>query len=87
MSQDELAITIAALVAWMLATAAIVFDCNLCAKLGQRWHAGHIPEVFDDGIGRRASRGTRALVVGCVRALDNAAELRLRSPQDSHKVG
>ena len=52
MSQDELAITIAALVAWMLATAAIVFDCNLCAKLGQRWHAGHIPEVFKHGIGQ-----------------------------------
>jgi hypothetical protein len=56
---------------------------NLPTKLGRRWHAGHIWKVFDGGgVGRRASHGTGALVVGCVRALGNAAEIQLRGAAD-----
>jgi len=83
MSQDELVIGIVVLAALGLATAAIVLDSNLHAKLGRLWHAGHIREIFDGGVGRRASHGTGALVVGCVRALGNASKLRLRSAAGS----
>src|SRR5215213_1909143 len=94
-SQDELVIAIVLLVTWGLATAAMVLDRNRHAKLGRRWHAGHIRKVFGGGVvgltsGRPSSlriRGftlrssLRSLYAGTV-ACEELLHHRLRRQED-----
>ena len=70
----------AAPIVWGFTMAALVLDRKpLRQGLGRQSPAVNIREVFAYGVGRRDSRGTGALVVGSVRALGDATELRLRS--------
>jgi hypothetical protein len=77
---EVLAITIAAPIVWGFAMAALVLDRKpLRQGLGRQSPAVNIREVFAYGVGRRDSLRAGALVVGRVRALGDATELRLRS--------
>src|SRR3569623_1347790 len=69
---EVLAIAIAAPIIWGFAMATLVLGWKLLRQgLGRQSSAVNIREVFAYGVGRRSSRGTGALVVGSVRALDD----------------
>jgi hypothetical protein len=74
LGNEELAKAIAALIVWGFAMAAPVLDWRPSRQeLGRQSPAVNTQEVFAYGDGRRDSRGIRALVVGRVRALGDAA--------------
>jgi hypothetical protein len=80
MGHEVLAIAIAALIIWGFAMATLVLGWKpLRQELRGQTSAVNFREVLAYGVGRRDSRGTGALDVGRVRALDDATELRLRS--------